>query len=149
MSYTATLSLGSLLYAKEIPPHGGDTLFNNMYLAYETLPAAAKMRIEGRKAEYLLGSARNYYTEDERPTLTAEQLAAVPPVVHQAVRTHPETKRKALYINPSHTVRIFDMDGAESDALIAELAEHSTQPELVYRHKYRLRRAPTHPISRR
>jgi taurine dioxygenase len=137
LSYTAIPSLGSLLYAKEIPPEGGDTLFNNMYRAYETLPDTTKARINGRKAEYLLGSARKYFTEDERPALTAEQLAAVPSVVHPAVRTHPETKRKALYINPSHTVHILDMDETESDALIAELAEHSTRSEFVYRHKWR------------
>ncbi len=136
MSNIAEPSLGSLLYAKEIPPEGGDTLFNNMYLSYETLPAATKARIEGCQAEYLLGSARKYNTEEERPSLTAEQLASVPPVVHPAIRIHPETGRKALYINPSHTVRFLDMDADESDALIAELAEHSIQPDLIYRHKW-------------
>jgi taurine dioxygenase len=137
LSYMAMPSLGSLLYAKEIPPQGGDTLFNNMYLAYETLPAATKARIEGRKAEYLLSSARKVFSADERPALTAEQLAAVPSVVHPAIRTHPETGRKALYINPAHTVRFLDMDAGESDALIAELAEHATRPEMVYRHQWR------------
>ncbi len=138
LSYTECPSLGSLLYALEIPPHGGDTLFNNMYAAYDALPDAAKARIAGRKAEFLLGSARKYYTAEERPPLTAEQLATVPAVNHPMVRTHPETGRKALYVSPSHTVRVLDMDDAESKALLAELGEHSIQPEFVYRHKWRL-----------
>jgi taurine dioxygenase len=138
MSYTACPSLGSLLYALEIPPHGGDTLFNNMYTAYDALPDATKTRIESRQAEFLLGSARKYYTAEERPPLTAEQLAKVPPVNHPMVRTHPETGRKALYVSPSHTVRVLDMDDAESEALLAELGEHSIQPEFVYRHQWRL-----------
>jgi taurine dioxygenase len=137
LAYTETPSLGSLLYAQEIPPQGGDTLFNNMYKAYEMLPDATKARIAGRSAEFLLGSARKFYTEDDRPALTAEQMARVPSVVHPMVRNHPETGRKALYVSPAHTVRILDMDEAESDALLAVLHAHSTQPAFVYRHKWR------------
>ena len=62
-----------------------------MYLAYETLAEATKVKIDGLKAEFLIGSARKYYTEKERPPLTKEQLALVPPVEHPIVRTHPET----------------------------------------------------------
>ena len=138
LSYTDTPSLGSLLYALEIPPVGGDTLFNNMYRAYETLPDQTKTMIDGKKAEYLSGSARNFYSTDERPALTPEQLAKVPPAHHPIVRTHPETGRKALYANKAHTVRILDMDEAESEALLAEVTQHSVQPEFVYRHKWRL-----------
>jgi taurine dioxygenase len=138
LAYTETPSLGSLLYALEIPPQGGDTLFNNMYRAYDELSDEMKSRIEGRKAEFLLGSARKYYTDDQRPALTPEQLAKVPSVHHPIVRTHPETGRKALYVSQAHTVRILDMDEAESEALLAELTEHSVQPEFVYRHKWRL-----------
>ena len=138
LAYTETPSLGSLLYALEIPPHGGDTLFNNMYLAYETLPDATKTRLAGRRAEYLLGSARDYYTAAERPALTAAQLAKVPPVTHPVVRTHPETGRKALYVSPAHTVRILDIDEAESAELLEELTEHAVRPEFVYRHRWRL-----------
>lgn len=138
LSYAETPSLGSLLYALEIPPEGGDTLFNNMYAAYESLPQAKKQRISGLKAEFLIGSARKYYTEDERPALTAEQLASVPPVMHPVVRTHPETRRKALYVNPAHTVRILGIGEDEAEDLLAELTEHSIQPQFVYRHKWRL-----------
>ena len=138
LSYADMPSLGSLLYALEIPPTGGDTLFNNMYAAYETLPQATKDRIDGLKAEFLIGSARKYYTEKERPALTAEQLASVPPVEHPVVRTHPETGRKALYVNPAHTLRILGIDDDEAEDLLADLTEHSVKPEFVYRHEWRL-----------
>ena len=138
LAYTKTPSLGSLLYALEIPPRGGDTLFNNMYAAYETLPEETKARIEGMKAEFLLGSAQKYFTEAERPALSAEQLAKVPSVHHPIVRTHPETGRKALYVSQAHTVRILGIEEVESEALLAELTEHSVQPAFVYRHKWRL-----------
>ena len=138
LSYAPMPSLGSLLYALEIPPEGGDTLFNNMYRAYETLAEATKAKIDGLKAEFLIGSARKYYTEKERPPLTEEQLALVPPVEHPVVRTHPETKRKALYVNPAHTVRILGLDEAEADALLTELTEYSVEPQFVYRHTWHL-----------
>jgi taurine dioxygenase len=138
LSYSVTPSLGSLLYALEIPPAGGDTLFNNMYRAYEALPEATKARIADLRAEFLIGSARKYYTENERPALTPEQMAQVPSVDHPVVRTHPETGRKALYVNHAHTVCILGMNEAESEKLLAELTEHSVQPEFVYRHLWRL-----------
>ncbi len=138
LSYAEIPSLGSLLYALEIPPSGGDTLFNNMYSAYENLPQMTKDRIAGLKAEFLIGSARKYYTEDERPALTSEQLASVPSVEHPVVRTHPESGRKALYVNPAHTVRILGIDDAEAEDLLTDLTEHSVKPEFVYRHKWRL-----------
>ncbi len=138
LAYAETPSLGSLLYALEIPPQGGDTLFNNMYAAYEALPSETKARIDGREGEFLLGSAQTFYTEAERPTLSPEQLAKVPPVRHPIVRTHPETGRKALFVGPAHTVRILDMDDSESRSLLSELTEHCIQPEFVYRHKWRL-----------
>ena len=90
------------------------------------------------KAEFLIGSARKYYTDKERPALTAEQLASVPPVEHPVVRTHPETGRKALYVNPAHTVRILGIDDDEAEDLLADLTEHSVKPEFVYRHEWRL-----------
>lgn len=136
LSYTQTPSLGSLLYALEIPPTGGDTLFNNMYRAYDTLPDVTKTRIEGLRAEFLIGSARKFAADDGRPALTPEQMEKVPVVDHPVVRTHPETNRKALYVNHAHTVRILGLDEAESENLLAELTQHSVQSELVYRHQW-------------
>jgi len=138
VSYAEKPSMGSLLYALEIPPagKGGDTLFANMYKAYETLPNATKARIDGLTAVFMIGRKRN---RDDRVLLSDEQEERSPDVIHPVVRTHPETGRKALFVNPAHTDRIVGLDPAESRALLDELNAHSTRPEFVYRHKWRLR----------
>lgn len=137
VSYAEKPSLGSLLYALEIPPadKGGDTLFANMYKAYEALPDATKARIDGLKAVFIVGRKRN---RDDRVMLSDDQEDQSPDVVHPVVRTHPETGRKALFANPAHTDRIVGMDPAESRALLDELNAQSTRPDFVYRHKWRL-----------
>jgi len=137
VSYAEKPSMGSLLYALEIPPagKGGDTLFANMYKAYATLPTATKARIDGLKAVFMIGRKRN---RDGRIMLSDEQESRSPDVIHPVVRTHPETGRKALFVNPAHTDSIVGMDPVESRALLDELNAHSTRPEFVYRHKWRL-----------
>ena len=140
ISYREYPSLGSLLYALEVPPEGGDTLFANMYAVYEALSDEMKARIDGLKAVHRYAQiyelSRNA-AGSARPPLTEEQKAKVPQVVHPVVRTHPETGRKALYVSPGLTVGIVDMDEEESRALLAELHRHSTRPEFVYRHIWR------------
>ncbi len=140
ISYREYPSLGSLLYAHEIPPQGGDTLFANMYTAYEALSVEMKARVDGLEAVH--GYSQIYELSrnaagNARPPLTEEQKAKVPQVVHPVVRTHPETGRKALYVSPGLTVGIVGMDEEESRALLAELHRHSTKPEFVYRHIWR------------
>ena len=140
ISYREYPSLGSLLYALEVPPEGGDTLFANMYAVYEALSDEMKARIDGLKAVHRYAQiyelSRNA-AGSARPPLTEEQKAKVPQVVHPVVRTHPETGRKALYVSPGLTVGIVGMDEEESRALLAELHRHSTRPEFVYRHIWR------------
>lgn len=137
ISYRERPSLGSLLYAIEIPPEGGDTLFANMSGAYETLSKKMKARVAGLKAAhsyiYLYGQSE----DGARPALTEEQRTKVPDVLHPVVRSHPETGLKALYVSPGLTVRILGMEAGESRALLAELHEHSTKPAFVYRHEWR------------
>lgn len=137
VSYAEKPSMGSLLYALEIPPagRGGDTLFANMYKAYDALPEATKARIDRLKAVFMIGRKRN---RDDRVMLSEEQEDRAPDVVHPVVRTHPETGRKALFVNPAHTDRIVGMDAAESRALLDELNAHGARPDFVYRHKWRL-----------
>jgi taurine dioxygenase len=137
VSYAEKPSLGSLLYALEIPPagKGADTLFANMYKAYETLPDATKARIDGLQAVFMIGRRRN---RDGRVMLNDAQEERSPDVVHPVVRTHPETGRKALFVNPAHTDHIVGMAPAESRALLDELNAQSTRPDFVYRHKWRL-----------
>jgi len=123
---------GTMLYAMKIPPVGGNTLFANCYTAYETLPDEIKARIAGRKA-------LNYYDYGNDPTFRPDSLSPdAPQWVHPVVRTHPETGRKALFINRLMTIRIEGMDPAESDELLNLLFDHMEQPEFVYEHKWRV-----------
>jgi len=121
----------SMLYALEVPSKGGDTLFANGYMAYESLPAAIKGRIEGRRA-------LNAYDYDNAATLRAARLASgVPSCVHPVVRTHPFTGRKALYVNRLMTVRIEGLPEAESEELLNFLFDHQEKPEFIYTHVWR------------
>ncbi|KAB7768255.1 TauD/TfdA dioxygenase family protein [Xanthomonas maliensis] len=138
LSYKETPSLGSLLHAQELPTEGGDTLFANQHLAWETLPAALKTRLQDLRAEhsylakYDALRARNPW----RPELTPEQRAEVAPVQHPVVRTHPETGRKALFVSEHFTTRIVGLPADESQALLQTLFAHSTRQALVYRHRW-------------
>ncbi|WP_248323348.1 TauD/TfdA family dioxygenase [Caballeronia sp. Sq4a] len=139
LSYKEKPSLGSMLHAQELPSTGGDTLFANQHLAWETLPAHLKNAVEGRFAEhtYLAKYAELQKRSPWRPNLTPEQIAQVKPVVHPIVRTHPETGRQALFVSEHFTTRIVDMPEDESRALLDEIFTHSVRPEFVYRHVWR------------
>ncbi len=137
LSYLAEPSLGSLLHAQEIPKEGGDTSFVNMYAAYLALPASIKRRIEGRRATH---SYRKTYDRiagsTYRPALTEAQKQEVPEVDHPIVRTHPESGRKALFVNEGFTTRIVDMTEDESDELLPRLFSHCTAGHFTYRHHW-------------
>jgi taurine dioxygenase len=121
---------GSMLYAIEIPSKGGDTLFANAYLAYETLPDDVKKRLQGLKAE-------NGYDYDSAATKRGGE-AKGPSYVHPVVRTHPVTGRKALYVNRLMTRRIMELPADESDALLNMLFDHQEKPEFIYGHVWRV-----------
>ncbi|WP_175704712.1 TauD/TfdA dioxygenase family protein [Burkholderia ambifaria] len=139
LSYKEKPSLGSLLHAQELPAEGGDTLFANMHLAWDTLPAHLRRAVEGRRAEhtYLARYAELQARSPWRPNLSAEQIAQVEAVVHPVVRTHPETGRKALFVSEHFTTRIVDLSEDESRALLDELFAHSVRAEHLYRHHWR------------
>lgn len=131
-------SLGTVLHALEVPPEGGDTLFCDLEAAYVTLPDDLKKRVEGRRAAHTFAK---HYREvmargSKRVPLTEEQIAALNTAWHPIVRTHPETGRKSLFVNPGHTTAVEGMDAAESEALLETLFEHCLQPERIYRHKW-------------
>jgi alpha-ketoglutarate-dependent taurine dioxygenase len=120
----------TLLYSVEIPTHGGDTLFASGTAAYDTLDAATKKRLNGLKAV-------NHYVYNSVKRNDKQAVDASSQAVHPVVRTHDETGRRALYVNRLMSVRIEDMDEAESDALLNMLFDHSEKPEFVYTHVWR------------
>ena len=138
LSYKERPSLGSMLHAQELPEEGGDTLFANMHLAWDTLPAELKRIVEDRKAEhnYLANYAELQRRSPWRPNLTAAQIAEVAPVLHPVVRIHPETGRRALFVSEHFTTRIDGLPEDESRAVLDQLFAHSVRPEHIYRHRW-------------
>ena len=138
ISYKPLPSLGSLLHAQELPSEGGDTLFADMHVAYDTLPTHLRKAIDGRHAvhSYLAKYGQMQKEANWRPTLSAEQLAQVKEVVHPVVRTHPETGRKALFVSEGFTTRIEGLPDDESLQILDELFAHSIKPEHIYRHQW-------------
>ncbi|UFH49469.1 TauD/TfdA dioxygenase family protein [Pseudomonas sp. KNUC1026] len=139
LSYKELPSLGSMLYAQELPSEGGDTLFADMHKALEALPAELRNAVEGRKASHSYTARYNEPAINgyQRPTLTAEQLAQVVVVDHPVVRTHPETGRKALFVSEGFTTHIVGLPEDESRQILAELYRYSVLPENVHRHSWR------------
>ena len=138
LSYVPVPSLGSMLHAQELPQDGGDTLFANMHLAYDSLPAALLNAVQGARAEhsYIAQYAELQRRSPWRPNLTQAQLDEVKPVVHPVVRVQPETGRRALFVSEHFTTRIVGLPDDESRALLAELFAHSVRPEHLYRHQW-------------
>lgn len=133
-SYFAVPAKATLLHGIEIPSRGGATWFCNMHSVYEALPEATRKRIDGMRAihGYDTPRARN------RPSpRTPEEIAETPDVEHPLVRTHPETGRKALYLNPNRLDRIVGLPRGESDALLDELAEEARKPRHHHGHVWR------------
>ena len=139
ISYNAEPALGTMLYAVETPPQGGDTLFADMAAAYEALSDKVKQQIDGRFAyhSYTVNYKANETNAGSRPNLTDVQLATLENVLHPIVRTHEDTGRKALYVNQGFTYRIDGMSETKSDALLKKLFAHTTEERFIYRHKWR------------
>ncbi len=131
ISYGETPPLGSVLYAVEVTEGRGDTMFCNMYAAYEGLSDGLKSMLDGmtalHSAEKLVQEVPNRLSVDVAP----------PAVEHPAVRTHPGTGRKALYVNPHYTIRFTGWTPEESRPLLDLLAVRATRPENVFRHHWR------------
>lgn len=142
LSYMERPSLGSLLYALEVPDEGGDTEWANMYMAYETLPRETKRRIDGLRARHSFNRYRNRRVEvpEQHRQGARERYERISPpdAIHPVVRTHPATGRKALYVSPRFTIGIEDLPEAEGQALLDELIEHATRREFIYHHRWRL-----------
>lgn len=138
LSYKELPSLGSMLYAQELPSEGGDTLFADMHQAWDTLPEHLRKAVEGRSAVHSYTSRYSHgkNADNWRPTLSAEQLAQVAVVSHPIVRTHPENGRKALFVSEGFTTHIVGIPEDESRAILEAIYAHSVRPENVLRHKW-------------
>ncbi|HMA90337.1 MAG TPA: TauD/TfdA family dioxygenase [Burkholderiales bacterium] len=138
-AYLEEPPMASMLLAREVPPYGGDTLFANMYLAYETLSEGMRSMLDPLTA--INSSARADVTRTREDRLKSDgrgdakkEYAAEHPVV----RTHPETGRKALYVNVAHTARFGGMTEEESAPLLEYLFRHQTRPEFTCRFSWRV-----------
>lgn len=137
LAYMAEPSLGSVFRCVECPAEGGETAFASMFAAYDALPDSLRRKVEGRTAvyDYVWSYERRHLAR--RGPLTEEQKAKTPPVEQPAVRVHPETGRKALFVSDIW-VRHFDgMGEEESQALARDLVDFATQPNFVYTHPWR------------
>ena len=136
-TYLAEPPLGTLLVAREVPPVGGDTLFANQYLAYEALSDRMRAMLDGLKG--VSNSAKADVTrtrEDRVKTAGTSQAREALVAEHPVVRTHPETGRKALYVNTAHTQRFAGMTEEESAALLGFLFRHQSRPEFTCRFRW-------------
>ena len=124
----------TMLYGVVVPSVGGDTQFTNMYAAYADLSSEMKARIDGMQVIHKYSSSRKLSRISTRP---AAEMAAMPEATHPLVRTHPETGRKSLYLNPNRMEQVVGLDRAESDRLLDTLIAHATQPRYEYRHSWR------------
>jgi len=131
--------MGAILYAIDVPPYGGDTLFANQYLAYETLSPGLKKTLEGLRAVHTdrMVAGPKAGMNALRSTKVREDANWRETVsVHPVVRTHPETGRKLLFVNRSYTVGFEGWTEAESKPLLEYLLEHGHRPEFTCRFRW-------------
>ncbi len=126
--------MGSMLLAREVPPFGGDTLFANQVLAFESLSPGMQRLLDGLIAINSSAKADVSKTREDRIGEAGREDARKEYVAeHPVVRTHPETGRKSLYVNVAHTLRFADMTEAESAPLLQYLHQHQVKPEFTCR----------------
>jgi taurine dioxygenase len=124
----------TVLHAVQLPDHGGDTQFVNMHRAYVGLPETTRERIEDLRAIHVYQSR---HSERKLMALSDTARAAVPDaVLHPLVRTHPESGRKSIYLNPIRIEGIAGMEERDALSLLDDLLAHATQPQYEYRHQW-------------
>jgi taurine dioxygenase len=140
MSFLETPSIGYILYAVETPGFGGDTLFASQAAAYDALSDGLKATLEGLRAVHSAGreySAQGASAQKRASMQVAEAEGAAGEFVHPVVKVHPETGRRALYVNPAFTLRIDGWTSRESRPLLDFLFEHSRQERFTCRFSWR------------
>ena len=137
-TYLDAPPMASMLVAREVPPAGGDTEFANMYLAYETLSSGMRRMLDGLVAVNSSAAADVSRTREDRLKDSARADAKKEYTAsHPVVRVHPETGRRALYVNVAHTVRFEGMTEEESAPILKYLYAHQTRPEFTCRFRWR------------
>ena len=132
-AYLERPPMGTMLVAREVPPYGGDTLFASSYAAYDALSDGMKRLLDPLRAVNSSAKAEKTRTREDRK---AGEWRKVLEAEHPVVRTHPETGRKALYVNFGHTLRFAGMSEEESEGLLAYLFEHQSRPEFTCRFRW-------------
>jgi len=122
----------TVLYALELPTEGGNTLFANMYHAYDALPAATKQKLAGKSALHI-----HEYRRSAKVDLTGD-ISNIPHHVHPVCVTHPETGRKSLFVDRLMTARIEGLEEDDSRAILDALFDHAEQRAFVYEHVWQL-----------
>ncbi len=136
VTFSEAPPLGSILLAREIPERGGDTIWADMYAAYEGLSPAMKRYLDGVTAVHDAGGAqfeKTYEKGDGRAGEVETEKMEIAPAEHPIVRTHSETGRKALYVNSIFTRRIRGVPRKESQAILNYLYDHLQTPEFTCR----------------
>ena len=134
MAYTDRPPKGAILVARELPPYGGDTLFANMYMAYDALSDGMKDMLEGLRAVNSSSKADVSATREDRMKTSAIVATDHESIgLHPVVRTHPENGKKLLYVNPAHTLRFENMTEEESTPILNYLYARQTHPEFTCR----------------
>ncbi len=134
-AYLAEPPMGSMLLAREVPPYGGDTEFASQYAAYEALSEGLRRLLADLKA--VNASSKADATRTREDLTRQKEIVAEYAAEHPVVRTHPETGRRALYVNVGHTVRFSGMTEEESAPLLAFLFRHQVRPEFTCRFPWR------------
>jgi taurine dioxygenase len=136
-AYLEQPAMATMLYALETPPVGGDTMFANMTLAYEALSDGMQRLLGGLRALNVANKPIARQTREEMRSRRAGAEVGETGTLHPVVRTHPETGRKALYVNLAHTTRFENMTEAESETLLSWLFAHQVRPEFTCRFQWR------------
>ena len=131
-TYLERPPMGTMLLAKELPPFGGDTIWSNMMLAYDTLSHGMKAMLDGLKAVNSSKKGTAAATrEDRRKDAAKDDSGLATTAEHPVVRTHPATGRNSLYVNYGHTTNFVGMTEEESAPILAYLFHHQTRPEFT------------------
>lgn len=126
----------TFLYAHTVPDQHGDTWFADMYRAYDELPDDLRRKVEGRRAVFSLNHNLVNRCKSKGYHLPLADEDVQPDSLHPVIRTHPLTRRKAIFVNWAHTDRIEDYSDEDSLALLDRIYEHSTAERYIYRHHY-------------